>query len=165
MYAMSYFRFVVSKMRKFENTKGRKIWTLSSLHVFAFSYFRDNKAKIRQKEGENTTHKICRIFAFHLSYFRFFAFKIQKCENTKRRQSITSHFRIVTFSHCCIFAFSHCNIFAFGILAFFHCYIFALLHFRIVSFSHFRVPVGHAHGDINLLLLLLFLLLLSFVNV
>jgi hypothetical protein len=93
IYAMSYFRFFASKC---ENAKGQS-WTLSSLRVFAFTHFRGNKAKIRQKERENTTHKICRIFAFHLSYFRFFVFKIQKMwkHKFKRRQRITLSFLLI----------------------------------------------------------------------
>jgi hypothetical protein len=73
---------------------------------------RSEKAKIRQKTGENTKHKIRRIFAFNLSCFHFFVIKLQKFKNTIRRQSISAHFCFFTFWHCCIFAFLHCCIFA-----------------------------------------------------
>jgi hypothetical protein len=96
---MSYSRFLASK---YENAKTRKD---KSLLVFAFSDFQGKKAKLRKKEGENTTYKICRIFAFHLSYFRFFGFEIQQCLNVRRRQSYTLlSLQSFTFSHWYIFA-------------------------------------------------------------
>jgi hypothetical protein len=96
----------ISKMRKSENTKSRPFV------FFSFSHFRGNKAKIRQKEGENTTHKICRIFAAHLSYFRFLALL---------------HFLSLVLLHICIVTFSHFRFFP----------IVTFSHFRVpVAHAH-----------------------------
>ena len=114
------------KMQQCKNTKTRQSTSLSCLRVFAFSDFKSKKVKIRQKKGENTTHKMCRPFAFYLSYICFIAFKIQKCENTKIRQSATlSCLRVL---YCYIFALLDFRIFTFSLLCFFtllDCYIFA----------------------------------------
>jgi glucan phosphoethanolaminetransferase (alkaline phosphatase superfamily) len=97
-YAMSYFCFYASKC---ENGKTRRDDTIGLCRLFVFSLFSDfrgNKAKIRQKDGEYTKHKICRIFAFHLSSLRIFTF---------------SPCNIFALLHCCISSFSHCYIYAF----------------------------------------------------
>jgi hypothetical protein len=45
IFYVSYFRFVVSKIRKSENTKRQQSQTLSSHRVFAFSHFEAKKRK------------------------------------------------------------------------------------------------------------------------
>ena len=55
------------------------------------SKYNNAKTQIR---GEITTCKMCSIVALFLSYFRFFASKIQKSKNTKIRQS-----RVFAFFH------------------------------------------------------------------
>jgi hypothetical protein len=62
-------------------------WTLSSLRVFVF---RDKKRKYSwQKEGENTTHKICRIL------YPSVVFLVFRVQNTNMRQHTFAllHFR------------------------------------------------------------------------
>lgn len=94
-----------NKIRKCKNTKGRQSLTLSCFCVFEFTRQKYKNSKIHQKKGDNVTRKMCRVFAFHLSAFS--REKIQKCKNTKIRQSKSlSSFCIFAFSHCCIFTFS-----------------------------------------------------------
>jgi hypothetical protein len=93
------------KMRECKKTRGQQSWTMLLLPVFSFSGIPGKKGKIRQKEGENTTHKICGIFALHDSICHIFAFSRSKYKNTKRQRSLTllslCIFRIITFLHCC----------------------------------------------------------------
>ena len=102
IYAMSYFRFFAAKKRKNEKTKTRQIHSLSYLRIFVFSNLCGEDQKIRQNKCDNTTDKMCCVFALHLSYLRFFVSSPRRLEKTKARQIHSlSYLRIFVFSNLC----------------------------------------------------------------
>ena len=99
---MSYFRSFAAKIRKNEKTKARQIHSLSYLRIFVFSNLCGEETKIRQNKCDNTSDKMCRVFALHLSYLRFFVSSPRRLEKTKARQIHSlSYLRIVVFSSLC----------------------------------------------------------------
>jgi hypothetical protein len=63
----SLLRLKMRKLRKHVGTTKLDFVVPPCFDFFLFT--REKRGKKPQKEGENTTHKICRIFTFHLSGF------------------------------------------------------------------------------------------------
>jgi hypothetical protein len=136
--SLSHFYFFAPKIRKSENSKRRLLCSHFVCSHFEFkkqNYDISEIIKVRSVKDDISLEsplKSCKnqpqtlitillwliydrkgenMFAFHLSHFVFFAFKILNYENTKRPFAFSIfpflYFRIVTLLHCCIFELSH----------------------------------------------------------
>jgi hypothetical protein len=97
------------------------------------------------------------IFAFHLSYFRLIAFKIQKCENThtkKKKKKKHTKKKNSHFTNSYIFALLH-----FRFFALLHFRFFAVLHFLIVTFSRSGCTCAWRHQFIIIIIIFFFFFL------